>query len=45
MDNRLIFLYYLIKEMWGRRKVRKAGDGHTGASAKSSLGGKSPGVR
>ena len=45
MDNRLIFLYYLITELWGRRRIRKAGNGKTGASGKSCMGGKSPKLR
>ena len=45
MDNRLIFLYYLITELWGRRKVGKAGDGYTGASEEPCEGGKSPLLR
>ena len=41
----MIFLYYLITELWGRRRVRKAGNGKTGASGRPSSGGKSPEVR
>ena len=43
MDNRLIFLYLVQTELWGHGRVGRAGKGKTGASAKVSLGGKSPG--
>ena len=32
MDNRLIFLYYHVTELWGRRKKVRAGDERTGPS-------------
>ena len=32
MDNRLRFLYYGITELWGHRRIGKAGNGKTGAS-------------
>ena len=45
MDNRLIFLYCMISEMWGRGRIMKTGNGKTGASTKSYLGGKTLRVR
>ena len=27
MDNRLIFLYYVSSELWGRRRIGKPGEG------------------
>ena len=45
MDNRLIFLYYDMTEMWGHGRIMKAGNGKTGPSTKSYLLGKSVGVR
>ena len=41
MDNRLRFLYRVPSEMWGRRRIRGAGNGKTGASAKAEAAGKS----
>ena len=32
MDDRLIFLYYHVTELWGRRKKVRAGDERTGPS-------------
>jgi hypothetical protein len=32
MDNRLIFLYYNISELWGHRQKARAGNGKTGIS-------------
>ena len=32
MDNWLRFQYYMITELWGRRKKAGAGNGKTGAS-------------
>ena len=32
MDDRLIFLYYHVTELWGRRKRVRAGDERTGPS-------------
>ena len=45
MDNRLIFLYYDITEMWGHGRIMKAGNGKTGSSTKLYLIGKSVRVR
>ena len=45
MDNRLIFLYLEITELWGHRQVGEAGNGKTGSSTKPYPGGKSLGVR
>ena len=44
MDNRLRFLYRVPSEMWGRRRIRGAGNGKTGASAKAEAAGKSAAV-
>ena len=33
MDNRLIFLYSVVSEMWGHGCETAAGNGKTGASA------------
>ena len=41
MDNRLIFLYYDMTEMWGHGRIMKAGNGKTGSSTKLYLIGKS----
>ena len=41
MDNRLIFLYYDITEMWGHGRIGRPGNGKPGPSGKSSLIGKS----
>ena len=35
------FLYYGITELWGHRRIGKAGNGKTGASGKSRAGRKS----
>ena len=40
MDNRLRFLYRMVSEMWGRRRITGAGNGKTGASAKAEAVGK-----
>ena len=32
MDNRLIFLYYNISELWGHRAITRPGNEKTGAS-------------
>ena len=32
MDDRLIFLYYHVTELWGRRKRVRAGDDRPGPS-------------
>ena len=32
MDNRLIFLYYNISELWGHVRKAEAGNGKPGAS-------------
>ena len=41
MDNRLRFLYRVLTEMWGRRRITGAGNGKTGASIKAEAAGKS----
>ena len=45
MDNRLRFLYRMVSEMWGRRRITGAGNGNTGASAKAEAVGKSAAVK
>ena len=41
MDNRLRFLYRMVSEMWGRRRITGAGNGKTGVSIKAEAVGKS----
>ena len=45
MDNRLRFLYRMVSEMWGRRRITGAGNGKTGTSIKAEAAGKSAAVK